>query len=129
MGCLSTEYQSSGITGGFTDQMTGPSTATISFKGNGFTSAENARSFAMRRAAEVTLQKGYDYFLIEGGENRFKTQKLSGTIQCNSYGYSTSCNEYGGGTVNKPRSTLDIRMFKGNVPNKTGYYDARYLAP
>ena len=127
MGCA-TEYQSSGMTGGYNDQMTGPNTATVEFQGNGFTKSTTTKKFAMRRAAELTLQRGFDYFLIEGGNTSTKEVEMSGTIQCNSYGNTTSCNEIGGGSVSKPSSSLDIRMFRGKTPNQTGYYDARYLS-
>jgi len=126
-GCLGTEYQPEGFTGGYTDEMTGPNTATVEFKGNGFTKSNVAKKFSMRRAAELTLQKGFDYFLIEGRENSTKQVKMASNIQCNTYGFSTTCNDYGGGTIEKPGSSLNIRMFKGKAPNKTGYYDARFL--
>ena len=126
-GCLSTEYQAQGFSGGYSDQMTGPNTATIDFKGNAFTSASVARKFTMRRAAELTLQMGFDYFLVENANNHTKTVKMASNIQCNTIGYSTTCNDYGGGTMDKPRSSLDIRMYKGKTPNQTGHYDARYL--
>ena len=127
-GCLATEYQPSGFSGGYTDQMTGPNTATVSFSGNGFTNATTAKKFVMKRASELTLQKGFDHFLIEQGDNSIKNVQLSSNIQCNSYGNSTTCNDYGGGSVSKPTSSIDIRMFKGKTPNESGYYDARYLS-
>ena len=126
-GCLSTEYKPEGFSGGYSDQMTGKNTATVDFKGNGFTKANVAKKFAMRRAAELTLQMGFDYFLIEGANNSTKQVKMASNIQCNTIGYSTSCHDYGGGTIEKPGSSLDIRMYKGKTPNQTGYYDARYL--
>ena len=57
-----------------------------------------------------------------------KNQQLSGSVNCTTIGYSTSCTPVGGGSVSKPRVQLDIRMFNGDVPNQTGYYDARFLA-
>ncbi len=126
-GC-STGYQSQGLTGGYSEQFTGQNTATVYYKSNAFTSMSETRQNAMRRAAELTLQRGYDYFFIESDSQYVKKQEFSGTIQCNSYGYSTTCNNIGGGTFRKPRVQISIRMFKGSVPNQTGYYDARYLA-
>lgn len=126
-GCLSTEYKPDGLKGGYSDTMTGTNTATVEFKGNGFTKASTAKKFALRRAAELTLERGFDYFLIENRDNSTKQVKMASNIQCNSYGYSTTCNDYGGGTIEKPGSALDIRMFKGEAPNQTGYYDARFL--
>jgi hypothetical protein len=124
----STGYQSQGLAGGYSEQLTGQNTATVFYKSNAFSSMSETRKHAMRRAAELTLQKGYDYFLIESDNQYVKNQKFSGTVQCNTYGYSTTCNNVGGGTFRKPRVQLNIRMFNGTVPNETGYYDARYLA-
>jgi len=126
-GCA-TGYQSSSFSGGYTDSLTGNNTAIVSFKSNAFTSMEETRRYAMRRAAEVTLQNGFDYFLIEGDNQYLKNQQLSGSVNCTTIGYSTTCTPIGGGSVSKPRVQLDIRMFKGDLPNQTGYYDARFLA-
>ena len=123
-----TTYQKSGFSGGYTDQLTGKNTATIYFKSNAFTSISETRQFAMRRAAELTLSRGYDYFLIESENQYVKNQKLSGSLQSNTIGYYTTYNNVGGGTFRKLRIQLNIRMFKENVPNQTGYYDAKYLA-
>ena len=126
-GCA-TGYQQQSLTGGYTDSLTGKTTATVSFKSNAFTSAEETRRFAMRRAAEVTLANGYDYFLVENDNQYVKSQQLQGSVNCTTIGYSTTCNPIGGGTIRKPVTQLDIRMFKGEVPNQSGYYDARFLA-
>ena len=126
-GCA-TGYQSQGLTGGYTDVMTGRNTATVSFKSNAFTSMEDTRRYALRRAAEITLSNGYDYFLIENDNQYVKNETFSGTVNCTTFGYSTTCNQSGGGSFTKPRVQLDIRMFNGSTPNETGYFDARYLA-
>jgi len=131
VGC-GTEYQADGLTGGYTDSMTGYNTAVVQFKGNGYTSATEANKFAFRRAAELTLEKGYDYFLVENGNDRMKTETTSTNYNCNSYGYgnssNTNCYAIGGIDIEKPRTMLQIRMFKGKTPNTSGYYDARFLA-
>ena len=135
LSACATEYQSQGLTGGFNDTLTGPNTATVSFKSNAFTSMEQTKSFAFRRAAEITLQNGYDYFLVENNNQFVKEEQLQGTVSCTTTGYgstyttyNTNCNNIGGGTITKPRVELEIRMFNGDVPNETGYYDARFLA-
>lgn len=130
-GC-GTEYQAEGLTGGYTDTMTGPNTAVVEFKGNGFTSATEARKLAFRRAAELTLERGYNYFLVESGNDRMKTETTSTNYNCNSYGYgnslNTNCYGIGGFDIEKPRTMIQIRMFKGKTPDKAGYYDAKFLA-
>ena len=127
LSACATEYQSYSLSGGYSDQMTGNNTATVLFVANAFTNATTARKFALRRAAELTLLNGYDYFLVESSEDFTTTQTLN-TINCTTSLGNTTCNESEGGSWEKPRTQLDIRMFHGDVPNKTGYYDARYLA-
>ena len=78
VGCA-TGYQQQGLSGGYTDSLTGTTTATVTFKSNAFTSAEETRRYAMRRAAEVTLANGYDYFLIENDNQYVKNQQLQGS--------------------------------------------------
>ena len=64
--------------------MTGKNTAVVDFAANGFTSASTARDYAFHRAAELTLERGYNYFLVENGSDRTKTTKSSGRVNCNS---------------------------------------------
>jgi hypothetical protein len=116
---------SQNFTGGYEDQLTGNNTAIVRFKSNAFTSMTDTQKFAMKRAAELTLERGFDYFLIEGNNVYEKNVKLQSQVSCYDYGYSIQCNEYGGGNLKKPRVELNIRMFKGNTPNQTGYYGAK----
>ena len=126
-GCA-TEYGASSFSGGFTDQITGNNTAVVTFKSNAFTDEVTTRKYAMRRAAELTLENGYDYFLIEGGGDYSKEGTTSSSVNCYTIGYNVTCDEIGGYSYSKPRTTLSIRMFNGQTPNQTGFYDARFLA-
>ena len=118
---------SENFTGGYEDQLTGKNTAIVRFKSNAYTSMTETQKFAMKRAAELTLERGFDYFLIEGNSVYEKNVKLQSQVSCYDYGYSIQCNEYGGGTLSKPRVELTIRMFKGNTPNQTGYYGSQEI--
>ena len=126
-----TEYQPQGLTGGYSDTLTGPNTAIVEFKGNGYLSSTTARKYAFRRAAELTLQNGFDYFLVEDGADTTKRYSTSGTTNCytygGAYGLNANCYSTPGIEGEKPRTKLQIRMFKGKTPNKSGYYDARFL--
>ncbi|HYM18447.1 MAG TPA: hypothetical protein VEU06_07785 [Micropepsaceae bacterium] len=62
-GCA-TEYQSRNFSGGYSEQQSGPDTWFIGFSGNGYTTRETVQTFWLYRAAELTLQKGYDGFQI-----------------------------------------------------------------
>jgi len=85
-GCA-TEYQPDGVSGGYSEQQRG-STAQVSFRGNGLTTAEALHSFVLRRCAEVTLVDGYNYFVlahaeppIQGTDNVYSMKVETATIE------------------------------------------------
>jgi hypothetical protein len=61
-----TPYQAQTRSGGYTDRQLAPGIYRITFQGNRFTTSLRAKDFALRRAAEVTLDSGAAYFLIIG---------------------------------------------------------------
>jgi hypothetical protein len=63
VGCA-TPYQQSGYRGGFTETRLAPDIFAISFAGNSFTSPERVSDFALLRAAELTLNNGYNRFTL-----------------------------------------------------------------
>ena len=68
-GCAtSTPYQplsaSSAVSGGYTDQQTGAGRFRVTFAGNTLTSREQVESYLLYRAAELTVQQGYDWFVV-----------------------------------------------------------------
>ena len=66
LGCATT-YEPSDIGGfgGFSETRLGPSTYRVLVEGNGLTSRNEVEQFAMRRCAELTLEQGKRYFVIE----------------------------------------------------------------
>ena len=65
LSACATGYHSQGFTGGYRDYMIGPDTASVAVTGNGFTSFDKAEQIWIRRAADITLQHGYRYFVVE----------------------------------------------------------------
>jgi hypothetical protein len=65
-GCA-TGYQSSdeSITGGFSEIRLAPETWRVLVEGNGMTSRSAAEKILMRRCAELTLEQGKRYFVLE----------------------------------------------------------------
>lgn len=62
-----TPYQPSVISRsqhGYSDTQLDANRVRISFAGNGDTSRETVEAYLLYRAAELTLQRGYDYFVI-----------------------------------------------------------------
>lgn len=62
-GCA-TSYQPHGFTGGYSHKRLNRDIYEVSFSGNGYTSSSTVRAYAMRRSAELAVEKGYDYFII-----------------------------------------------------------------
>jgi hypothetical protein len=58
-----TGYQPESISGGFSDHMTAPDEAVITYHGNDYTSAERVITLTFLRCADVTLEHGYRYFI------------------------------------------------------------------
>jgi hypothetical protein len=68
-GCAtSTPYQplsaSSAASGGYTDQRLGEGRYRVTFAGNRLTTRERVESYLLFRAAELTIEQGYDWFVV-----------------------------------------------------------------
>lgn len=66
IGCP-TRYQKTGATGGYSDARIDANTFLVEFHGNGFTSRQTVETYLLYRCAEVTVEAGYDFFVIVGG--------------------------------------------------------------
>ncbi len=62
-----TSYQSSdeSLTGGFSEIRLAPTMWRVRVEGNSFTSRTEAEGFLLRRAAELTLEQGKRYFVLD----------------------------------------------------------------
>ncbi|HKO59464.1 MAG TPA: hypothetical protein VJ276_26590 [Thermoanaerobaculia bacterium] len=63
-----TQYRSSdtSLTGGFTEIRLAPNQWRVLVEGNGFTTRGEAEQFLLRRCAELTLEQGKRYFVLDG---------------------------------------------------------------
>ena len=132
-----TPYQQKGFTGGYSQVQLDNNSARVEFKGNGYTSRERVEVFLLYRCAELTAEKGYDYFVIaktdtENHQHIFQT--TPGTFNATTTGsrgsYSTSGTYTPGQTVtfNKRTAIAVIKMFKGEKPvDQPGAFIAREL--
>src|SRR5215469_2124146 len=59
-----TPYQQSGFRGGYQDAQIDSNTASVTFHGNAYTSKQSVQLALMYRCAQVTLQDGFDYFVV-----------------------------------------------------------------
>ena len=62
-GCA-TAYQPDGVSGGYADRLLSDNTALVSFRGNRFSTPETLHAYLLRRCADVTLQNGFNYFVL-----------------------------------------------------------------
>jgi hypothetical protein len=63
MNC-STPYQPKGALGGYSSNQLEDNTYRVIFKGNQHTKAETVFEYLERRCAEITIKKGYKYFIV-----------------------------------------------------------------
>ena len=71
-GCA-TSYQAAGFfKEGYTSELTSPTTAKVVFSGNARTDIANTYGYAMKQAAELTMQHGYRYFEVTSHRNYLK---------------------------------------------------------
>jgi hypothetical protein len=104
-GCA-TAYQPDGVSGGYADQRLNDNTAQVSFRGNRFISPETLHSYLLRRCADVTLQNGYNYFVLVAP-------------------IESSANVAGARVDDLFSASTTIKMIKGNEPaSEANAYDA-----
>ncbi len=67
--CSPTAYHRPDRTGGYSELQLGDNLFQVRFEANGFTPAARASDFALLRSAEVTLERGFNFFVITNGES------------------------------------------------------------
>ena len=112
-GCA-TPYQESGFSGGYKETRLKKNVFRVSFKGNSFTDKRRASDFALLRCAEVTLEKGFRFFVIAGSRSRPGDSYAFTGIELMS--------------INNPRSFYTIYCFEDKPPDYFIWYEATYLA-
>lgn len=116
MGCA-TSYQPVSFSGGYSESQLSRDMFDVSFRGNGFTSKDRVRRMLTRRCAELTKNKGFDYFVFLDHENETNYTNLrsdhTGSFSKN---HLTGASTYQGQTttssVPKYDSRAIIKMFK-----------------
>lgn len=141
-----TPYGKYGSLGGYTDSRIDENTFSISVDNNGFTSHQTTSMHALYRAAELTVENGFDYFVLVGGANNSTSMAMvmpgtsTSSTTVNTYGstaYARTTTNYAPTMVVPivlPNATLVIKSFKGSKPGEVAEaYDARsvmkYLGP
>ena len=153
-GCATqTPYQPAEKRGavGYTETQLTNNRYRVTFTGNSSTPAETVKDYALLRAAELTLQQGYDWFQLANSDNdkrvrsstsistgaEFPAQTQAyqrcGLLSCSttvvsspSYGFDTGVATTS--TATEYSSSLEIVLGKKPMPNNVETYDARQLA-
>ncbi len=137
--------------GGYSDVKIEANRYRVTFSGNSLTSRETVEGYLLFRAAELTIQEGYDWFTIEDRNTDRKTQTYADPLYSPWYGagygyWRPSWRYYGRGfgwrswdygspfwgdnvdirTVDKYEASAEIVMYKGAKPaNDAKAFDAR----
>lgn len=118
-----TKYQETARSGGFSELQLNSNVFKITFSGNAYLSKSKVSDFALLRAAEVTLNNGFKYFIIQDSNNHTKdgsytppsssNTTFSGNISGNTINGTAQTTSSGGNTFNysKSRSELTITCF------------------
>jgi hypothetical protein len=130
-GCA-TAYQMDGFSGGFEETQLSSNAWKINFAGNGYTSQSRSEGFTLLRSADITMQNGFNYFIIVGSNSDMSTTSSwtsPSTSTTNFNGRTASTTNYGGNTfyITKPSSTNIILMFKEKPEVNGIVYDAQFL--
>ena len=104
-GCATT-YQAKGVSGGYSDTQIDENSYRVTFAGNGFSAKDQVENMLLLRAAELTNEKGFDWFTVNEREGDEQVSEKYGRTDI--------------------ASTAIIKMFKGSKPdNASRSYDAK----
>ncbi len=136
-----TEYGPAGANGyGYREQRIESDRYIVSFAGNAATNPDEVGDAALRRAAELTLQEGFDWFEVvsrtddagrRGGYGSGVSVGVGGVSGSRGSSVGTSVGlsfPLGGGSSGPTTTSLEVRMGEGERPDRASAYDASAVA-
>jgi hypothetical protein len=109
-GCTPSLYRPLILEDGYASTRVNTDTFSVMFQGNKYTPRDTAETYALYRAAELTLESGFDYFVVIGGNSRAL------------YGASVaSFTSTAGGEGSEPIVVVLFKAFKGEKPGGAAY--------
>lgn len=119
-----TGYHSKTGSGGYSQTQLDQNVFKVSFSGNTMSDMERVVDFALLRAAELTIENGFEYFAVIGGNNDATNVGL--TVG-NAYGYNNSV--FGlAQTINAKKRTISRTIICFNQrPTSIFVYDASFV--
>lgn len=109
-----TSYKPLGLSGGYSEMALTEDTYKVSFQGNSYTSQEEVQNLFLRRCAELTLNKGYKYFVVSNSDIQVTTSYHKSPTTVN-----TSTDDSSWGRTENRNSTTTITP--GNVEIRNSY--------
>ena len=116
----STPYQPKGALGGYSEEKILDNLYRVEFEGNQHSKPEKIQNYLLYRCAELTQEKGYDYFTIINEEQHF--DELSYRPDRDDLGKTSSSKS--GGVRYTP--TPDLQIATSSI-NYTGVYVIKFL--
>jgi len=125
---------------GFREQRVESDRYIVTFSGNAWTPADQVADLALRRAADLTLSQGFDWFEIVGRTDGADARPSRGSgvhigvggasgSRGSSIGTSVGMSfPIGGGSGGAASTALEIKMGSGERPTRPSVYDAREVA-
>jgi hypothetical protein len=112
-GCAAaTPYQPMGLEGGYSQTRLGADLFTVIFQGNAHLPRRTAESYALYRSAEVSIESGFDYFVVVSGNTDLSPQLLAGR---------EPSPPVGGEDTDYPMVSLIVRGFRGEKPSAQAF--------
>ena len=108
-----TGYHPRAFSGGYDEAQLAENVFRVSFEGNAATSTVTAVDYALLRSADVTLERGFTYFIISGAASMNRVGAIA-------HGSSVS-------TVTYPSTINTIVCFKERPDGDLLVYDARQV--
>ena len=140
MTACATSYKPVGVSGGFEETQLAENVWRVRFRGNGYTSSSKVEDYAMLRAAELTITKGYSFFRLEDSRNASSTAYMTTPSTTTTSGTATTYGtqaSYSATSTTTPGVTVPIRkaasssivvMYKDNPGDSQGMvYDANFV--
>lgn len=146
-GCAS-PYKSIGIGGGYDETMLSPNMFRVSFRGNGYTSMERAKDYALLRSSDIAINYGFSHFIITEDESYAKRMSVyvpgnttvsykgtsnaqyqgSGSYKIATRGTAVSSTSPGYSyDITKPKAVFIVVAFKDADSAPDGAFDAVFL--
>ncbi len=104
-----TTYQKEGWRGGFSETQLSENIFKVNFKGNGRTGSDRVGDFGLLRAAELTLEYGFNYFMVIDKTDETRVGFANNTL------------------YHKPRAEILIKCFKEKPETNAVVYEAKFI--